>query len=55
MAVFSLLLGIFCNFFQQNLQGGNIEIFSQGTGFRDAKRLLIRLKMETLELIERKP
>lgn len=53
MAVFSLLLGIFCDFFQQNLQGGNIKIFSQGTGFGGAKRLLVRLKMETLELIER--
>ena len=43
-----------CNFFQQSLQGGNIKIFIPGTGFRGAKRLLIRLKMETHELIERK-
>lgn len=43
---------IFCNFFQQSLQGGNIKIFIPGTGFRGAKRLLIRLEKETFELIE---
>ena len=43
---------IFCYFFQQSLQGGNIKIFIPGTGFRGAKRLLIRLKEETFELIE---